>query len=83
MREIQDASLSLSMGRRVPTCDSCHMQEVPDKRGHLHSRGSRAVGEKAVTSSTIGHCYISDMCRSELVKLIRSFLTQMGSLPVT
>ena len=20
-------------GQRVPTCDSCHMQEVPDKRG--------------------------------------------------
>ena len=57
VRKIQDVSLSLSMGRRVPTCDSCHMREVPDKRGHLHSRGSRAVGEKAVTSSTIGHCY--------------------------
>ena len=62
VRKIQDVSLSLSMGRRVPTCDSCHMQEVPDKRGHLHSRGSRAVGEKAVTSSTIGHCYRSDIC---------------------
>ena len=31
-------------GHRVPTCDSYHLQEVPDKRDHPHSRGDGTVG---------------------------------------